>query len=169
MYPNKVYEDIIKSHLKEQKPGYLDTFDAAKPRGERAYIDPSAPMLSEAQRLAVLGGDTSLSALAKGILEGKYKNIIVLTGAGISTNSGIPGMHTSTSVNRQPLLTFVPDFRSKDKGLYSNPDLKDKLNIPSTTAAFGLGDFMENPATFYRIVQEVFLPVVRGRYKYVKT
>jgi len=59
----------------------------------------------------------------------RQKNIIVLTGAGISTNAGIP------------------DFRSSKTGLYSN--LK-KYNLPYPEAIFTLEYFKVNPEPFYK-------------------
>lgn len=52
------------------------------------------------------------------------KNIIVLTGAGLSTSAGIP------------------DFRSPETGLYANLE---RLNLPFPEAVFELGYFKKNP------------------------
>ncbi|PVU92423.1 hypothetical protein BB559_003726 [Furculomyces boomerangus] len=63
---------------------------------------------------------SNLADFAKYISNGKAKNIVVLSGAGISTNSGIP------------------DFRSPD-GLYANLD---KFDLPYPEAVFDI-DFFE--------------------------
>eukprot|EP01122_Echinamoeba_exundans_P004912 TRINITY_DN1511_c0_g1_i3.p1 TRINITY_DN1511_c0_g1~~TRINITY_DN1511_c0_g1_i3.p1 ORF type:complete len:176 (-),score=39.28 TRINITY_DN1511_c0_g1_i3:913-1440(-) len=57
----------------------------------------------------------TLEAVANGIKEGKFKNIICMTGAGISVAAGIP------------------DFRSPGTGLYSNLQ---KYNLPFPEAVF---------------------------------
>lgn len=56
------------------------------------------------------------------------KNIVVLTGAGISTSAGIP------------------DFRSPSTGLYANLQ---RLNLPFPEAVFELGYFRKNPKVCY--------------------
>ena len=61
----------------------------------------------------------------------KSEQLVFLSGAGISTESGIP------------------DFRSAD-GLYSNPD---NVNI------FDISAFLADPSPFYRFSQK-FLPIM---------
>ena len=58
------------------------------------------------------------------------KNIIVLTGAGISTSAGIP------------------DFRSPKTGLYHNLE---KYNLPYPEAIFDIDYFQINPRPFFFI------------------
>ncbi|KAF7731605.1 NAD-dependent protein deacetylase sirtuin-2 [Apophysomyces ossiformis] len=58
-----------------------------------------------------------------------------MSGAGISTAAGIP------------------DFRSKDTGLYAN--LK-KYNLPYVEAIFDIDYFMENPEPFYTLAKELY-------------
>ncbi|XP_076051524.1 NAD-dependent protein deacetylase sirtuin-3, mitochondrial-like isoform X2 [Oratosquilla oratoria] len=62
-------------------------------------------------------------------------NILVMTGAGISTPSGIP------------------DFRSPGSGLYHN--LK-KFNLPYAEAIFDIQYFMMDPKPFFTLAQELF-------------
>ncbi|RCH78880.1 NAD-dependent protein deacetylase sirtuin-2, partial [Rhizopus azygosporus] len=69
----------------------------------------------------------NLESIAKYIKEKDVKNVIVMTGAGISTAAGIP------------------DFRSKDTGLYHN--LK-SFNLPYAEA--------ENPQPFYTLAKELY-------------
>ena len=64
------------------------------------------------------------------------KNIIVLSGAGISTASGIP------------------DFRSPDTGLYDNLQ---KYNLPFPEAIFDLDYFYENPLPFFTLAKELLI------------
>ena len=54
----------------------------------------------------------------------KFKNIVVMTGAGISVSAGIP------------------DFRSPGTGVYSNLQ---KYNLPHPEALFQIAYFLEKP------------------------
>ena len=57
-------------------------------------------------------------------LTGSAQNIVILTGAGISTSAGIP------------------DFRSPDTGLYANLE---KLDLPTPEAVFDIDYFRKRP------------------------
>ncbi|CAF0944814.1 unnamed protein product [Didymodactylos carnosus] len=63
------------------------------------------------------------------------ENIIVMSGAGISTSAGIP------------------DFRSPDTGLYSQLE---KYNLPFPEAVFHLEFFKKNPKPFFLLAKELY-------------
>jgi len=65
----------------------------------------------------------------------KVHNIIILTGAGISTSAGIP------------------DFRSPKTGLYANLQ---KYNLPYPEAIFDINYFKQNPKPFFELAKELF-------------
>lgn len=75
-----------------------------------------------------------LEPILRLLREKKLKNIIVCTGAGISTSAGIP------------------DFRTPGTGLYSN--LK-KYNLPFPEAVFDISYFRNKPEAFYTLATEL--------------
>ena len=75
-----------------------------------------------------------LDAIAE-CLRSRAKNVIVMTGAGISTSAGIP------------------DFRSPSSGLYSRLQ---KYRLPHPTAVFTLDYFKQDPRPFYEIAFELY-------------
>lgn len=84
--------------------------------------------------------DSTIESVAEFINNGSAKNIIVMTGAGISTAAGIK------------------DFRSPGTGLY---DDLERFNLPYPEAVFDISFFKDNPSPFYRLAKEL-LP---GRYR----
>ncbi|XP_053305048.1 NAD-dependent protein deacetylase sirtuin-3, mitochondrial [Spea bombifrons] len=76
----------------------------------------------------------SLKDVAFGIKEGAYRRILVMVGAGISTDSGIP------------------DFRSPTSGLYSKLQ---EYSLPYPEAIFNLSYFLREPHAFLRLSREL--------------
>ncbi|KAK5254007.1 Sir2 histone deacetylase Hst2, partial [Exophiala xenobiotica] len=93
----------------------------------------SAPV-DEATRPTTLQA-RNVEAVARYIKEKDVKNIVVMTGAGISTSAGIP------------------DFRSPDTGLYANLA---RLKLPYAEAVFDISYFRNNPYPFYTLAHELY-------------
>jgi NAD-dependent deacetylase sirtuin 2 len=76
----------------------------------------------------------SLKGIADLIANPNCKNIIVISGAGISVNAGIP------------------DFRSEKSGLYCNLA---KYNLPYPEAMFDISYFMRDPKPFFSLAKNL--------------
>ncbi|KAI2469644.1 SIR2-domain-containing protein [Annulohypoxylon bovei var. microspora] len=74
----------------------------------------------------------------------RSRNIVVLTGAGISTSLGIP------------------DFRSKETGLYTQLE-KLGLGINDPQEVFNIDIFRDDPSIFYSVAKDI-LPETKGLY-----
>ncbi|KAA8497310.1 NAD-dependent protein deacetylase Sirt2 [Porphyridium purpureum] len=79
--------------------------------------------------------DAAIDALAQELYEGKYKNILVIAGAGVSTAAG------------------VPDFRSPKTGLYANLG---RFKLESPTDVFDISYFRTNPEPFYVLSRDLY-------------
>ena len=66
--------------------------------------------------------------MLSGFKEGKFKKVVVCTGAGISVSAGIP------------------DFRSPKTGLYHNLE---KYKLPTPESIFDIAYFRDKPEAFY--------------------
>jgi NAD-dependent SIR2 family protein deacetylase len=76
----------------------------------------------------------SFELLCDGLKHMQYRNIVVMSGAGISCSAGIP------------------DFRSPSTGIYDN--LKE-YNLPYPEAIFELKYFRKNPEPYYKFCHHV--------------
>jgi len=85
--------------------------------------------------LKELNAPESIKNVAALISSNKYKNIVILTGAGISCNAGIP------------------DFRTPGTGLYDNLQ---KYNLPFPEAVFDLEFYRNDPAPFCHLASELW-------------
>ena len=108
----------------------IATDDKEVPASTAGTTDPPPPILS----------DPSIEAFVDYLQKHECRNIIVMTGAGISTSSGIP------------------DFRSPDTGLYANLS---KYNLPYPEAIFCMDYFKTNPSPFFTLATDIF----PGNYK----
>eukprot|EP01114_Cavostelium_apophysatum_P021493 TRINITY_DN7518_c0_g1_i1.p1 TRINITY_DN7518_c0_g1~~TRINITY_DN7518_c0_g1_i1.p1 ORF type:complete len:466 (-),score=105.57 TRINITY_DN7518_c0_g1_i1:33-1430(-) len=90
---------------------------------------------TEEDQTCCLEGDLTLEGITRIIREGKCKNIVVMTGAGISVAAGIP------------------DFRTPGTGLYDNLQ---KYDLPHPTAVFELEYFKQKPEPFYLLAKELY-------------
>ncbi|EFA80812.1 ankyrin repeat-containing protein [Heterostelium album PN500] len=111
---------------------FLDTFDVNKKKIARSRDDNAA----ELEDRNAEKGEDRLKRIAHDIEVGKIKNIVFLTGAGISVSSGIPA------------------YRTKD-GIYNR----------SKTFQFSMDSLLDDPDAFYSGVKEYFYPVVTGEFK----
>jgi len=70
--------------------------------------------------------------LVEGFKAGKFKKILILSGAGISVSAGIP------------------DFRSPGTGVYDNLA---EFNLPSPESIFEINYFKEKPEAWYKFAK----------------
>jgi NAD-dependent SIR2 family protein deacetylase len=102
----------------------------------RAKADrPPFPLHKSARKPSFEEGIESVVNLIK-----ERRNVVVLTGAGISVSCGIP------------------DFRSKDTGLYSILDAEE-LGLSCPEELFDWEVFQESPQPFYTFARKLYFPL----------
>ncbi|XP_071394876.1 NAD-dependent protein deacetylase sirtuin-3, mitochondrial [Centroberyx affinis] len=109
-------------------------------QGSAAVFRPDSPWWNGIRGLFSGGGGAgvrrqTLEDVAKNIQEWKYKRVVVMAGAGISTPSGIP------------------DFRSPGSGLYDNLQ---QYDLPYAEAIFEINFFHRNPKPFFALAKELY-------------
>eukprot|EP01059_Diplonema_ambulator_P031915 TRINITY_DN6014_c0_g1_i6.p1 TRINITY_DN6014_c0_g1~~TRINITY_DN6014_c0_g1_i6.p1 ORF type:complete len:733 (+),score=173.05 TRINITY_DN6014_c0_g1_i6:1271-3469(+) len=87
---------------------WLRTFDPNKAKMAIDTIPSHIACIAEEKRKAVLDDNVTLEGVCKLISSGRVKNIIALTGAGISVASGIPDYRSKDGVYRQQGTADVP-------------------------------------------------------------
>jgi NAD-dependent SIR2 family protein deacetylase len=117
---------------------------AKKPRGtkkrkhQNPLVFPPYPLLCNNNNDNDKNDENYFLESVANLLVGK-KNIVVLVGAGISTSVGIP------------------DFRSKDKGLYNTLDAG-ALGLSCPEDLFCIEFFKSNPLPFYKFAKHLYYP-----------
>lgn len=138
----KEIAQLLREHIRQKYPDYFDSFDEKKPRdtSDRTFHERSGPhnRIPIEERNKVLNRDFTLHGIANYIRSrvdaGKSFKIVVMAGAGISVNSGIP------------------DFRSPGSGIYS------KIN----PGQFSLEYLVQDPVGFYDFTREIFGGIFNG-------
>ena len=133
LYSDEVHLLALMQRIADER-GYV--FDAAKPRvvdnSNFWRLRGSWNRIPEEIRDSVLCGDNSLHGIASLIRSGKCQNIVIMSGAGISTAVGIA------------------DYRSKDSGVYSSE---------ATRGIFDGAQFYKDPSVLYKGCKRLFEPL----------
>ncbi|KAK6107745.1 NAD-dependent protein deacetylase sirtuin-2 domain protein [Brugia pahangi] len=139
-------EELTGNSSKKNKHRSSPLMESSKPTDNKNSISPSAleMLMTKLEKLTTKEKEKdtkqklsslTIEGIAEYIRSGEVKNIIVLTGAGISTSAG------------------VPDFRSPGTGLYDNLS---QYNLPDPMAIFDISYFKKHPEPFYKLAKDLF-------------
>ncbi|KAJ2311116.1 NAD-dependent protein deacetylase sirtuin-2, partial [Coemansia sp. RSA 2702] len=109
--------------------------DSAKLVGPMASLMVHKPGLPAGIASVFADAASSIDSIASMIASGAAKRVIVMAGAGISTDAGIP------------------DFRSAGTGLYANLQ---KYRLPYPEAIFTIDYFRRKPKPFFVLAKELY-------------
>ncbi|EGG16687.1 ankyrin repeat-containing protein [Cavenderia fasciculata] len=139
---NQPLFDMLLLHCKNFYPDSLINFDKHKPRQfkDKSSKDNNNNNNSKTEKIFLESGEERLKRIGNEIRQGKIKNIVLLTGAGISTNAGIPA------------------YRTED-GIYNR----------NKQFSFSMQSIQEQPTVFFESIKNYFYPVVTGQIPPTKT
>lgn len=113
----------------------LGALDRLKKFFGKLHISSAAADDADAQKEKL-----TFETIAQEMKSGKYRNVIIMCGAGVSTSAGIP------------------DFRSPGSGLYDNLQ---KYNLPDPQCIFEIEFFKANPKPFYALAKEILPSILK--------
>lgn len=124
---NPAVRRAIEGWAERHAPGFLAGFDAGKPRS-----------FAERQRKPQEQPRVTCERLLEGLREGRFKSVVVLSGAGMSVAAGIPAFRTPG-------------------GLYDQTSAFSGAQKTRPASIFQPEVFQTDPACFYDFVRRVFL------------
>jgi len=109
-------------------------------RVEMLHMEPTSCLDAPAEDIAKTDAfeernNVALDRIVDGLKQGKFKRVVILSGAGISVAAGIP------------------DFRSPGTGLYDNLQ---KYELPTPQSVFDINYFAIRPEPFFQLAKELF-------------
>ena len=127
----KQFQDRFQQILNQSVGAVATAFE----HEELGVVVPKALPAEDVRTRAFGGERPTLEAFAAGVLAGRFKNIVVVAGAGMSCAAGLP------------------DFRTPGTGLYYQLE---KYNLPSPHSMFDIAYFKSNPEPFHVFAKELY-------------